>query len=64
MSNICGKHSCFFYIKPELQTKNGSDAYMLMFDHFLGSNNMCNMASDAETKPTGTLYNGEEKRIN
>jgi hypothetical protein len=23
MSNICGKHSCFVYIKPALRTKNG-----------------------------------------
>jgi hypothetical protein len=23
MSNICGKHSCFFYIKSALWTRNG-----------------------------------------
>jgi hypothetical protein len=55
MSNICGKHSCFFYIKPSLRTRNGRDAYMLLFDHFLGPNNVGNMASEAETKLTGTL---------
>jgi hypothetical protein len=26
MSNICGKHSCFDYIKPALRTRNGRDA--------------------------------------
>jgi hypothetical protein len=61
MSNICGKHSCCVYIKPAFQTRNGRDAYMLLFDHFLGPNNVGNMASDAETKLTGTLYNGEKK---
>jgi hypothetical protein len=52
MSNIYGKHSCVVYIKPAL---NGRDAYMLLFDHFLGTNNVGNMASAAETKITGTL---------
>jgi hypothetical protein len=46
MSNICGKHSCFVYIKPALRTRNGRDAYMLLFDHLLGPNNVGNMASD------------------
>jgi hypothetical protein len=58
MSNICGKHSCFVYIKPALRTRNGRDAYMLLFDHFLGLNNVGNMASKAETKLAGTLYKG------
>jgi hypothetical protein len=63
MSNICGKHSCFVYIKPALRTRNGRDACMLLFDHFLGPNNVGNMASEAETKLTSTLYNGERKRF-
>jgi hypothetical protein len=63
MSTICGKHSCFVYIKPAPRTSNGRDAYMLLFDHFLGPNNVGNMASAAETKLTGTLYNGENKRF-
>jgi hypothetical protein len=63
MSNICGKHSCFVYIKPALSTRNGRDAYMLLFDHFLGPNNVGNMASEAEVKLTSTLYNGKKKRF-
>jgi hypothetical protein len=61
MSKICGKHSCFVYIKPALRIMNIRDAYMLLFDHFLGPNNVGNMASAAETKLTGTLYNDEKK---
>jgi hypothetical protein len=38
MSNMCGKHSCFVYIKPALRTRNGRDSYMLLFEHFLGPN--------------------------
>jgi hypothetical protein len=63
MSNICGKHSCFVYIKPALRTRNGRDAYMLLFDHFLGSKKFGNMASEVETKLTDTLYNGEKERF-
>jgi hypothetical protein len=63
MSNICGKHSFFVYIKLTLRTRNGRDAYMLLFYHFLGPNNVGNMVSEAETKLTSTLYNGEKKRF-
>jgi hypothetical protein len=63
MFNICGKHSCFFYTKPALHTRSGREAYMLLFDHFLGPNNVGNMTSAAETKLTGTLYNGEKNRF-
>jgi hypothetical protein len=63
MSNICGKHSCIVYIKPALRTMNGRNAYMLLLAHFLGPNNVGIMASTAETKLTGTLYNGEKKRF-
>jgi hypothetical protein len=63
MSNICGKHSCFVYIKPALRTRNGRESYMILFDHFLGPNNVGNMVSAAENKLTGTFYNGEKKRI-
>jgi hypothetical protein len=63
MSNICGKHSCLVYINPALRTRNGSDANMLLFDHFLGPNSVGNMASAADTKLTGTLLNREKKRL-
>jgi hypothetical protein len=63
MSNICGKRSCFVYIKPAVRTRNGRDAYMLLFDHFIGPNNVGNMASEAETNLTGTLYNGKKTRF-
>jgi hypothetical protein len=63
MSNMCCNHSCFVYIKPDLRTRNGRDAYMLLFDHFLGPTNVRNMASAADTKLTGTLYNDKKKRF-
>jgi hypothetical protein len=53
----------FVYIKPDLRTRNGRDAYVLLFDHFIGPNNAGNMSSEAETKLTSALYNGEKKRF-
>jgi hypothetical protein len=44
-------------------TRNGRDAYMLLFDHFLGPNNVGNMASATANKLTGTLHNGKKKRF-
>jgi hypothetical protein len=63
MSNICDKHSFFVYIKPALRTRNGREAYMLLFDHFMGPKNVGNMVSAEDTKLAGTLYNSEKKRF-
>jgi hypothetical protein len=41
--------------------KNGRLANELLFDHYLGPNNVGNMANAAETKLYSTLYNGEKK---
>jgi hypothetical protein len=61
MPNICGKHYCFVYISPALRIRNGREAYMMLFDHFLGTNNVVDIASAEETKLTETLFNGENK---
>jgi hypothetical protein len=55
MSSICDKHSCFVYINPDLRTRKGRDTYILLFDHFLGPNNVGNMASAEKTNLTGNL---------
>jgi hypothetical protein len=63
LSNMCTKHPCWVYIKPAQKGKNGSLAYELLFNHFLGPNNVGNMANAANTKLSSTLYNGEKKRF-
>jgi hypothetical protein len=60
MSNIYGQHECWIYIKPAQHSKDGRIAYELLFDHYIGPNNVGNMVS-AETKLTITMYNGEKK---
>jgi hypothetical protein len=51
------------YIKPAQKEKNGRLAYELLFDHYLGPNDVGNMANAPETKLSSTLYNGEKKRF-
>jgi hypothetical protein len=51
------------HIKPAQKGKNGRLAYELLFDHYIGPNNVGNMANAAETKLSSTLYNGDKKRF-
>jgi hypothetical protein len=51
------------YIKSAQKGKNGRLAYELLFDHYLGPNNVGNMDNAAETKLSSTLYNGKKKRF-
>jgi hypothetical protein len=53
---LCLHQTCFE--DPEWKERQ-----MLLFDHFLVPNNVENMASEAETKLTSTLYNGGKKRF-
>jgi hypothetical protein len=48
---------------PYLRTSNGREAFVLLFDRFIGPNNVGNVASATDTKLTGTSYNGEKKRF-
>jgi hypothetical protein len=63
LSYMCAKHPCWVYIKPAQRGKNGRLAYELLFYHYLGPNNVGNMANAAENKLSSTLYNGEKKRF-
>jgi hypothetical protein len=63
LSNMRAKHPCWVYIKPAQKGKNGRLAYELLLDHYLGPNNVGNMANAAETKLSITMYNDEKKRF-
>jgi hypothetical protein len=62
-SNMCSKHPYWVYIKPVQKGKNGRLARELLFDHYLGPNNVGDMANTAENNLSSTLYNGEKKRF-
>jgi hypothetical protein len=63
LSNMCAKHPCWVYVKRAQRGKNGRLAYALLFEHYLGPNNVGNMVNATETKLSSTLYNGEKKRF-
>jgi hypothetical protein len=62
MGNITRAHDCWTYGKPSQCTKYGRHAFLLLWDHFLGTNNVDNMASEAEAKLGLVSYTGERKK--
>ena len=50
------------FAKPAQKTRDGRMAYNGLFQHFLGPNNVDNMATMAEDKLKSTAYNGEQRR--
>jgi hypothetical protein len=62
MANITGAHDCWTYARLEKHTKDGGRAFLLLWDHFLGPNNVDNMASEAEAKLGSVIYTGERKK--
>jgi hypothetical protein len=55
-------HACWTYVKPAQRTRDGRMAYLGLYQHFLGPNNVDNMATMAEDKLKSTVYNGEQRR--
>jgi hypothetical protein len=62
ISKITQDHSAWTYVKPAQKTRDGRMAYNGLYQHFLGPNNVDNMATQAEDKLKNTVYNGEQRR--
>ena len=62
ISKITRDHSAWTYVKPAQKTRDGRMAYNGLYQHFLGPNNVDNMATQAEDKLKNTVYNGEQRR--
>lgn len=62
ISKITREHSCWTYVKPAQRTRDGRMAFLNLQQHFLGPNNVDNMATLAEDKLKNTVYNGEQRR--
>jgi hypothetical protein len=56
MANITRAHDCWTYVKP------ARHAFLLLWNHFLGSNNVDKMASEAEAKLGSVSYTGERNK--
>jgi hypothetical protein len=61
MANITQVHDCWAYVKPAQHTKDGRHAFLLLWYHFLGPNNVENMALEEEAKLGVVSYTGERK---
>ena len=62
ISRITRDHASWTYVKPAQKSRDGRKAYMGLYDHYLGPNNVDNMATQAEHKLTNMVYNGEQRR--
>jgi hypothetical protein len=62
MANITRVHDCWTYVKPAQRTKDGRRTFLLLWNNFLGTNNVDNMASEAESKLGLVIYTGERKK--
>jgi hypothetical protein len=62
MANITQARDCRTNVKPAQITKDGRRAFLLLWDLFLGPNNVDNMASEAEAKLGSVSYTGERKK--
>ena len=53
---------CWSYVKPAQRSRNGCLAYQNLYNHYLGANNINNMATAAETCLKTVSYSGEKKQ--
>ena len=59
LAELTREHECWTYIKPHARARNGRAAYMAFKSHYLGHNNIGNMAATAEHKFINATYRGE-----
>ena len=64
ISKITRDENCYSYVKPAQRTQDGRAAYLMLYNHYLGPNNVNNMASTAEHNLSTVRYAGETKRYN
>ena len=64
LAELTREHECWTYIKPHARARNGRAAYMAFKNHYLGPNNIGNMAATAEDKLINAMYRGEGRHWN
>jgi hypothetical protein len=62
IAEILLPHDAFTVIKAAKKTRNGRLAYQLLFRHYLGPNNIGNMAGEAEQVLASIEYKGETRQ--
>ena len=61
MAKIFRENAAWTYVKPSQRSRDGRKAYHDIFNHFLGPNNVDNLATAAESTLTKTTYEGEKR---
>jgi hypothetical protein len=64
LAKILLTNDAFTVIKAAKKTRNGQLAYQLLYAHYLGPNNVGNMAGEAENVLKTTRYDGEKRQWN
>jgi hypothetical protein len=64
LSEILLSHDAFTVIKAAKKTRNGRLAYQLLYRHYLGPNNIDNMAGKAKKVLLMVVYHGEQRQWN
>jgi hypothetical protein len=64
LAKILLTNDAFTVIKGAKKTRNGRLAYQLLYVHYLGPNNVGNMAGEAENVLSTTRYDGEKRQWN
>ena len=62
LAEMTRSYACWSYVKPFLHSRNGQAVYVAFHNHYLGPNNIDNMAALAEQKLNSTTYKGEGHR--
>ena len=62
MAEMTRNYACWSYVKSFLRSRNGQAAYIMFHNHYLGPNNVENMAALAEQKLNTMTYKGEGHR--
>jgi hypothetical protein len=57
--NICGRNTCYIYIKGATKAKDHREAFCVLFEHYIGANNVGNSATAAEERLQSTRYSGD-----
>ena len=64
LSAVFRDKDCYTYMRTYQRSKDGRKAFIALKDHYLGSNNVANMASAAEAKLRTSTYKNEGRRFN
>ena len=64
ISSFTREEECWTYVKPAQRSRNGRLAFQNLYNHYLGPNNINNMATEAETCLQSATFNGKKKRWN